>query len=169
MSYSFVIQQNADGLISPDAATIAEAVQQYNWISGDTDEILLSSNMEQQHTYQNPVIPIGSIEFTEYWLKKLYGVSHIKPIDILKNYKNFLGRRAEKVTGTSDKSENRKILQQLFDRFDTTELFFKDATVCKPDFCPRIMSFRDAAESLTNTTYFVSSVLSIRSEWRVFV
>lgn len=105
MRYRLLLQQEADGLLLPEQAVVAEAAKFSNWYESasqflyrpcgktgakELDKYILSpttlTGISEVGTAPAEAgiedIPIGSIEFVETFLSSRYGIDHLTPIFI---------------------------------------------------------------------------------------
>lgn len=105
-------------------------------------------------------VPVGTMEFVEHYTNQVYPGRSIKPINIPKQLvkQKFLHRKI----WTSSVSD---IIEKIMSG-EYKELFIKSATKCKA--YTDIVNF-SMLNTIPEDTYLVSSVINIKSEWRVFV
>lgn len=121
--------------------------------------------------YMKTAIPVGTIEFVESWLKALYGISHINPIEIPVSLRKeeFLKRDYSIVDKDGIPKKGHIFLK------DVSRLKkFSGEIECERFFANDIWSHRkeayDAALHLDpRHLYQVSEVVSILSEYRIYV
>lgn len=121
--------------------------------------------------YIKTAIPVGTIDFVESWLKTLHGIHHINPIEVPLSLRKeeFLKRNYSIV----DKEKIPK----------TGHIFLKDVSrlkkfsgeiECERFFASNIWSHQEEAHDAAlhldpNHLYQVSEVVSILSEYRIYV
>lgn len=107
------------------------------------------------------LIPVGSVEFAEMLLKRQYGVEYIKPLLVPPAITT--ARKTDIVTGPNGVTD---FMSQ--NQLDTA--FVKSASRVKGEEGVHILSPEQVQDELREgESYFVSEVMDIVSEWRVFV
>ena len=113
-------------------------------------------------------IPIGTIEFVEKVMKKVYHVSQIKPVNIplALQQKRFYKRRVAYAPGV-------EAVRMLYDDLGVDELFVKSYSRLKTDFTGVYKKSDSSEPYASEPMLLVSEVLPMRtdrcSEWRAFV
>lgn len=170
MKVRFLAQQLPDGTISSDVAVICEKIREWNWLRrGEEERNVELITLEQMKKVSPPYvmedcweIPLGSIEFVEMYLKKMYGLERISPILIPAELQveKFLGRRIAVVQGPECLSDKAR-------EWQSKKLFIKSASQLKCDYTGVYDITRDRLP--VDSNFFLSEPIAIRSEWRVFV
>lgn len=113
-------------------------------------------------------IPIGTIEFAEKVMQKVYHVPKIEPVNIplALQQKRFFKRNVAFASGAD-------AVRMLFDDWGVDELFVKSAYRAKADFTGVYKKTDSSAPYENEPVLLVSEVLPMRtercSEWRAFV
>lgn len=170
MKVRFLAQQLSDGTISSDVAAICEKIREWNWLRrGEAERSVELITLEQMKEARPPYVvedcrevPLGSIEFVEIYLRKMYGIERLSPILIPAELQceKYLGRRIavvhghEHLTGKAREWRNKKI-------------FIKSASQLKCDYTGLYDIARDRLPM--DAKFFLSEPVDICSEWRVFV
>lgn len=171
MQYRFIVQKNQDGTMSSDCATVCEVLKEQNWLHQDETPYLIQlktfENMERDmFPYlidpDSFEVPVGSIEFVEAYLRKMYGIEKIVPllVPIQLDTPKYLGRKDALV---SSKSE----LRDKASEWGAEEIFLKSASQLKCDYTGVYDIRKDTLPS--DKKMYISEVMNIYSEWRVFV
>ena len=184
MRYRLLLQQEADGLLLPEQAVVAEAAKFSNWYESasqflyrpcgktgakELDKYILSpttlTGISEVGTAPAEAgiedIPIGSIEFVETFLSSRYGIDHLTPIFIPPQIQPK--RKTSIVTGSAG-------VQAFMRQNGLDMVFVKSAARVKGDTCSIIQMEDIALLGLkSNEPYFVSEPVDIVSEWRIFV
>lgn len=149
-----------------------EAIRFEQWKNEDYKPIVICTSLEgidkivfaAGETY----IPIGTIEFVEKVMQRHYHRSRLKPVNIplaLQN-KNFYKRRTAYGAGAD-------AVQQLYDDWNTDELFIKSASRVKADFTGIYKRGDSPIPYASEELILISEVLPMKtdkcSEWRAFV
>lgn len=170
MQARFLVQKLPDGTIPPDVATICEKVREWNWLQPEKApyEIALLS-LEQMQSMLPPYlpediceIPLGSIEFVEVFIRKMYGIERLTPLLIPKDFQaeRYLGRRIAT-------ARSHELLRGKAIEWNTTRVFLKSASQLKCDYTGIYDLTRERLPD--DMEFFLSEPLSILSEWRIFV
>ena len=184
MRYRLLLQQEADGLILPEQAVVAEAAKFSNWYESSSqflhravgrtsadklDKYILSpiTLTGIQDVGAAPAdagiedIPVGSIEFVEMFLNSRYGIDYLTPIFIPSQIQPK--RKTAIVTGGTG-------VQAFMKLYCLDMVFVKSASRVKGDACSIIQTEDiDLLGLKNNESYFVSEPIDIVSEWRIFV
>ena len=181
--YRFILQADANRVISPEVATVIEAAKFPNWYESTASflgsngkfrdgkyrlSIVTLENVKSLATVQPRLveedIPVGSIQFVEAFLSVRYGIERLTPIFIPKEIP--ANRKTAIVIGRAGVLE---FMEQ--NRLDS--VFVKTAARVKGDYAS--IASREDVERGEDCPYacdeplFVSEVIDILSEWRVFV
>ena len=157
----FCLQSQGESVLEVEQAILHETISEHNWLYPDNPiaEILIHSS----DTFSCPdgamLIPVGSIEFVEQCLTQWYGVnkclSRLYIPEVLRSFAN-------RWYGIADSKEQVKDIAKTF----IGGVFLKSASKVKCDYA----GIYHTSDTLPDdTAYFVSEVVDIRSEWRVFV
>ena len=162
--YKFLLQKE-NGYLSEDVNTVRECIEEYNWLNNNSKNYKIQYASLSKLTLlsqQKNLIPVGSIEFVETYLKLMAHNAKIKPILIPSELRaqEFTMRQISIVQGVNG-------IQDIFSQFNTSELFVKSATCCKTDFTD--IYTEKEINILPDDRYCVSECINIISEWRVFV
>lgn len=99
MQYRFIIQKNRDGTMSADCATVCEVLKEQNWLHQDEAPYLMQlKTFESMKRDMFPYltdpgvfeVPVGSIEFVEAYLRKMYGIEKMVPLLVPSNKDGLL-------------------------------------------------------------------------------
>lgn len=113
-------------------------------------------------------IPVGSIEFTECIMEKIYHIPRLRPVNIPLGLRQerFFRRRTAIASGA-------EAVHALFTDWGVDELFIKSASRIKADFTGIYKKSDSSAPYDNEPMLLVSEVLPMRtdhcSEWRAFV
>ena len=113
MQYRFIIQKNQDGTMSSDCATVCEVLKEQNWLhQGETPYQIQLRTFEAMKRDMFPYltdpdifeVPVGSIEFVEAYLRKMYGIEKMVPllVPIQLDIPEYLGRKDALVCSKSE-------------------------------------------------------------------
>lgn len=171
MQYRFIIQKNRDGTMSPDCATVCEVIKEQNWLHQDDVPYLMqlktseSMGKDMFPYLTNPdvfEVPVGSIEFVETYLRKMYGIERMLPllVPIQLDIPEYLGRKDALVTSKAE-------LLAKASEWGAEEVFLKSASQLKCDYTGVYDIRKDTLPS--DKEMYISEVMNIYSEWRVFV
>ena len=107
-------------------------------------------------------VPVGSIEFVEAYLRKMYGIEKMVPllVPIQLDIPEYLGRKDALVCSKSE-------LRDKASEWGAEEVFLKSASQLKCDYTGVYDIRKDTLPS--DKEMYISEVLNIFSEWRVFV
>lgn len=167
----FILQTNPDGTMDGDWAMVCEKIKERNWIryqepaylfESKTIEELAASAMPYLPEDDLIEIPVGSIEFVETYLRIRYGIEGVTPLLIPEALcrEEFTARKTAIVHG---KEEARAIAAQ----WNASALFLKSASKLKCDYAG--IYKRSDRNWPDDDKMFVSEVVNIISEWRIFV
>lgn len=170
MKVRFLVQHLPDGTINPDAAVVCEKVREHNWLHQETTpyEISLVTMEEMRATLPAYItddscdVPIGSIEFVETFLLRMYGVEGLIPILIPKELQRerYLGRRIAVVC-------DHTALREKAREWNREKVFLKSASQLKCDYTG---VYNPANDHLPrDSAFFLSEPLTMLSEWRIFI
>ena len=171
MQYRFIIQKNQDGTMSSDCATVCEVLKEQNWLhQGETPYQIQLRTFEAMKRDMFPYltdpdvfeVPVGSIEFVEAYLRKMYGIEKMVPllVPIQLDIPEYLGRKDALVCSKSE-------LRDKASEWGAEEVFLKSASQLKCDYTGVYDIRKDTLPS--DKEMYISEVLNIFSEWRVFV
>ena len=171
MQYRFIVQKNRDGTMDADCATVCEVLKEQNWLHQDETPYLVQlKTIECMEKDMFPYlidpdvfeVPVGSIEFVETYLRKMYGIEKMLPllVPIQLDVPEYLGRKDALV---SSKSE----LLGKASEWGAEEIFLKSASRLKCDYTGVYDVRKDTLPS--DTEMYISEVMNIYSEWRVFI
>lgn len=159
----FYFQKNQDGTLAPELATLLGSIQEHNWLYPDEPISILFSNPDELCTMEleENDVPVGSIEFVEMALSKIckQAAKPLSPICIPPKLTSYAGRRIDIVPAGTD-------LYQFLTSAPKQRIFLKSATRLKCDFADIYSLNRPLPK---DSLFFVSDVLDILSEWRIFV
>lgn len=162
MALRFCLQKNHDGTLDPDPATLYGAIQEHNWLYSDDPIIvqLVKPGGLRVLDLTDDDIPVGSIEYVEAALSQITGITkRLSPICIPDQLIPYAGRRIDVVPAGAG-------LFQFLATAPKQHAFLKSSTRLKCDFAD-IYSLDGPLPK--DSLFFVSEVLDILSEWRVFV
>lgn len=154
----FVLQIDNNQMLSTDTAVVYNLILFHNWFFPE-DKIEFSFKQYENSIVKNKdIIPVGSIEFVEKYLKK-----NISPIIIPKELRkpDFLRR---KIFFNKNKKDLLMLMQENF----FNKIFVKSNTRIKSDITG-IYSEKDLKYLKDNDLYFVSEYKNILSEYRCFI
>ncbi len=158
----YIIQVDNKGIpINDMAFQVIESIRYTNWYNPkECIKYILSTIQDlNKITFIELGIPVGSLEFVAK-VMELSGykkdINHIIVPDRLRT-PLFLQREIS----FGDKNQIQRILQT------TDEVFVKEAIKIKG--CTGIITNRTINQLEEGTLYFISSIIDIKSEWRVFV
>ena len=138
MQYRFIIQKNQDGTMSSDCATVCEVLKEQNWLhQGETPYQIQLRTFEAMKRDMFPYltdpdvfeVPVGSIEFVEAYLRKMYGIEKMVPllVPIQLDIPEYLGRKDALVCSKSE-------LRDKASEWGAEEVFLKSASQLKCDY-----------------------------------
>lgn len=162
--------------MSPDTAYINDSFSYKNWLNVNSQQVdirytTINSNkmyksikdliLDINYDYtesSTDIIAIGSIEFTERFLGK-----QIKPINIP------IQLRSQNYTHRFVNYANVGDIESYYDQYNS--LFIKLSSRCKSDITGvyNKSSFLSLIKTIQDKTLFISEVINIVAEWRVFV
>lgn len=171
MQYRFIIQKNRDGTMSADCATVCEVLKEQNWLHQDEAPYLMQlKTFESMKRDMFPYltdpdvleVPVGSIEFVEAYLRKMYGIEKMVPllVPIQLDIPEYLGRKDALVSSKSERGKRPS-------EWGAEEIFLKSASQLKCDYTGVYDIRKDTLPS--DKEMYISEVLNTFSEWRVFV
>lgn len=111
MQYRFIVQKNQDGTMSSDCATACEVLKEQNWLHQDeTPHLIQLKTFENMERDMFPYltdpdvfeVPVGSIEFVEAYLRKMYGIEKMVPLLVPIQLAEYLGRKDALVSSKSE-------------------------------------------------------------------
>lgn len=149
--------QEENGRMTSDVAAVADAVDEHNFILPQ-DRIgftLCSLQTMRKYGFRTGV-PVGSIEFVEACLGQQMRGIYI-PEQLCRE--EYIHRHVAIVFSYEE-------LQSLFDKWQADKLFVKSASQLKCEYADIYQKGRDIP---ADTKYFVSELIPILSEWRLFV
>lgn len=159
--YTFIIQKIGEE-ISSDSATLIESIN-YNKFIGNSDYqyiIVRDINDIDYLEYNKNIIPIGTIEFVEMFLDK-YNLNkeNFKPLFLNNQFTKNQKVTNSLVTLGNALEYNKEVFVKPFDTFKSDFSDIYGYIFNKDDY----HLFQDGS------TYFLSKVLDIISEYRIFV
>lgn len=157
--YKFIIQKIGEE-ISSDSATLIESINYQKFIGNNNYEYMVVKDLNDFKGNCERTIPIGTIEFVEEFIKK-YNLksNNFKPIHINNSF-----------------TKNQKVTQSKIDIVNaltySEEVFIKPFDKFKSDFSDKygyIFNKSNLDLFVDGNKYFISKILDIVSEYRVFI
>lgn len=154
----FLIQTENMEIIHDFAFALTDAVRYHKWYYGNDSfyDYILTDTCESPEQYEmEDIVPIGSIEFVQEFLKRYYQIEGVKPLNIPEELRRpeYLKRWVEYRT-----------YRETFKNDYASPVFVKDNDKLKG-----YTSIVRPGEEIEAGNYIVSEVVDIDSEWRAFV
>lgn len=157
----FLLQLENNGHYSSDVASVAEKIEERNWLyPNDKLEVCETKFENLNKDIHKNMIPVGSIEFVNQILS-FNGKENMKPVNVPKSLMQdkYLLRKVEYINSKND-------VLKTFDEWNTNSLFIKSNSGIKTE---NTDIYKKTDNIFDDTSYFVSEVVDFISEWRCFV